>query len=438
MESRGTWWPLIRESFLGAWQSNIEVTVTDALSHPTVFSCITLIAGDIAKNAVNLVEPTEDGIWVDANVPAYSPVLRKPNHYQNRISFYQQWVASLLSRGNTYALKQRDNRRVVTAMYVLDPLRVRPLVAQDSSVYYELMRDDLSGQPQDIVVVQASEIIHDVYFPMYHPLVGVGPIHACGIAAWQGLKIQTNSANLFANGANPGGVLTAPGRISDETAARVKAYWDANYTGANVGKVAVLGDGLAFKQMSMSAVDTDLIKQLNWSDEKICSCFHVPPYMVGVGPMPAYNNIEALARVYYDQCLQVLFERIELLLDEGLGLLPEYGSEFDLSNLLRMDTATQMTTLAAGVGAGLLKPNEGRKLLNYAPVDGGDTPYLQVQNYSLAALNQRDKAGPPPTTPELKTPQPQLPALEDTDGMKAQLDVLLRKEFGLQPREMAA
>lgn len=437
IETNRGWWSLIRESFIGAWQQNVEVRLTDVLTYPTVWACITLIASDIAKIPVYLAQPTDDDIWQQVENPAYSPVLRKPNRYQTHIQFYESWMISKLTRGNTYVLKARDDRNVVTDLFVLDPTRVVPLVAPDGSVFYQLNRDDLSEQPSDTVTVPAKEIIHDRFNTLYHPLVGLSPIFAAGLAAYQGLKIQNNSALLFGNGSNPGGVLTAPGAISDATAARLKAYWDANYTGANVGKVAVLGDGLEYKPMTLTAVDTELIKQLNWSDEKICSCFHVPAYMVGVGPYPSYNNVQALTQQYYVQCLQVLIESIEALLDEGLMLLPTYRSAFDLDSLLRMDSATMMATIKEGVGAGVLKPNEGRNKLNYMPVEGGDTPYLQVQNYSLAALNKRDQAGPPPTSPAptptptaIPTPAETPPAktLEDIEGEAA---VLLRKELGL-------
>jgi len=36
--------------------------------------------------------------------------LRKPNHYQTRVGFYQWWVMSKLNHGNTYVLKARDDR----------------------------------------------------------------------------------------------------------------------------------------------------------------------------------------------------------------------------------------------------------------------------------------------------------------------------------------
>ena len=56
--------------------------------------------------------------------PAYSPVLRKPNRYQTTVKFVEQWITSKLTAGNTYVLKQRDERGVVAALYVLDPAKV--------------------------------------------------------------------------------------------------------------------------------------------------------------------------------------------------------------------------------------------------------------------------------------------------------------------------
>lgn len=426
------WWPLlVRDHYPGAWQRNDEIRVADVLAFPAVFACVSLIASDIGKLRVKLVKQDANGIWSETESAAFSPVLRKPNHYQTRIKFYEQWITSKLVHGNTYVLKERDQRGVVVAMTVLDPQRVSPLVAPNGEVYYELQRDDLAGVQRDgNVVVPAREIIHDLMIPLYHPLVGVSPIYACGLAALQGLKIQNNSVDFFANGSNPGGVLTAPGAISDETAKRLKDFWDTNYSGANVGKVAVLGDGLKYEPMTMSAVDAQLIEQLKWTAETVCSCFHVPPYKIGLGAMPTNNNVQTLNIEYYSQCLQSLIESAEESLDEGLGLGwgVGLGTEFDVENLLRMDTLTQMEAIEKGVRAGVLAPNEGRRRLDLAPVKGGDTPYLQQQNFSLAALDERDH-----DDPFAKPAAPSLPPPADEDGeaedAKRRFDVALSKAF---------
>ena len=57
-----------------------------------------------------------------------------------------------------------------------------------------------------------------------------------------------------------------------------------------------------------------------------------------------------------------------------------------------MDTITQIASLKDAVGAGVMAPNEARAKLDLPPVTGGASPYLQQQNYSLAALDKRDSA----------------------------------------------
>lgn len=416
VDNRGGWITLIGESFSGAWQRNVEVRQDLVMAQTTVFACITLIASDIGKLRLKLVQQNEHSIWDEIASPAFSPVLRKQNRYQTRQKFIEQWIVSKLSHGNTYVLKERDMRGVVVGLYVLDPNRVKPLVAQDGSVYYQLQEDDISHVPEGLEAVPASEIIHDRMVCLFHPLVGVSPIFACGLAATQALKIQQNSVKFFENMSQPGGVLTAPAQISDATAERIKKHWESNYTGNNSGKVAVLGDGLKYEAMAVNADDAQLVEQLKLSAEQVCSVFHVPAYMVGAAAAPAYNNIEALQLQYYSQCLQALIESLEACLDEGLGLVDvpgkTLGTEFELDDLLRMDQATLTKVLGEQVKAGLIKLNEGRRRLNLGPMTGGDAAYLQQQNYSVEALSKRDAGADPFGKTVAPAPEPK-PSVDD-------------------------
>lgn len=421
LHDRG-WWSIIREPFTGAWQRNITESRESVLTFSAVYACVTLIASDIGKLPLRLVQMDANGIWNETESPAFSPVLRKPNRYQSRIQFIQWWVTSKLTHGEARILKGRDARGVVTALYVLDPLRSKPLVAPDGSVFYQLAADNLSGIEED-VYVPASEIIHDVMNPLYHPLCGVSPISACGLAAAQGLSIQRNSTRFFQNNSKPGGILSAPGAISDDVAQRLKAHWEENFSGDNAGRTAVLGDGLTYTAMAVNPVDAQLIEQLKWTAENVCTAFHVPPYMIGVGQAPSYNNIEALNQQYYSQCLQILIESIEALLDEGLGLTERkaqddgkpailYGTEFDLDALLRMDSATQIKTLTEGL-KGVFASNEARKKMNLPPVKGGNAVLAQQQNFSLEALAKRDAKEDPFETGKAEAAAPPPAAAND-------------------------
>jgi HK97 family phage portal protein len=227
-----SWWTTIQESYPGAWQQNSPVTTSSVSAYWAVWSCVTLIAGDIAKLFPRVVEWDQaKQIWIETEK---RPILLKPNRYQNYIDFIFDWVRCLLLYGNTYVLKERNAQRKIVALYILDPSRVTPLVASDGGIYYRLNTDNLAGVMSEVTVPQ-SELIHDRIYPLFHPLIGVSPIFACGSAAGQGIAIQNNSQKFFENMSRPSGVLVAPGAISDETAAAVKTAWTSNFVVVIIG-----------------------------------------------------------------------------------------------------------------------------------------------------------------------------------------------------------
>ncbi|KFI30967.1 poly(3-hydroxybutyrate) depolymerase [Haematobacter missouriensis] len=431
-DNRG-WFPLIREPFTGGWQQNAEVKVDTVLSNPTIFACMTLIAGDISKLRIKLMEYATSGVWQETRNNAYSPVLRKPNRYQTRGQFVESWILSKLSRGNTFVLKQRDNRGVVTALYVLDPNRVKPLVSDDGSVYYELQPDTLTASVEAITV-PASEVIHDRYNCLFHPLVGLSPIFAAGLAAMQGYQIANGSTLFFRNRSMPSGILIAPGPISDATATRLKSHWETDYTGSGAGKIAVVGDGLKFEPLGMTAVDAQLVDQLKWSDEVIARTFHIPPYKIGLEQTPVASNVQALNVEYYSRALQKLIEDAEACLDEGLSLDGvSMGVEFDTDGLLRMDSVAQMEVIERSKN--VLTLDERRKRLDAPPITGGDTVYMQEQDHSIAAINARDQMlidqseAQPFALPAPEAPADEDPELPDEAG-KALWEAEFRKAVG--------
>ncbi|HEU6455015.1 MAG TPA: phage portal protein, partial [Roseateles sp.] len=394
----------------GDWQADKPMPVDKSLEFFAAYTCVTRPAADIAKLCLRLMQRSADGsIWQEASNPAYSPFLRRPNHFQTMQQFVECWIISKLSRGNTYALKQRDERRVVVRQYVLDPDRVTPLVAPDGSVFYSLRQDDLSRLPTDYPAAPASEIIHDRMNCLFHPLVGISPLYACALATRQGLEIQKNSAKFFENMSRPSGILAAPAKISDETAKRLKTEWESNFGKGKIGKVAVLGDGMKYEAMAVTPVNAELVKQLDLSAKQICAAFGMPFFMVG-GEVKSTDNVQALWQIYYSQCLQSLIEAFERLQDDGLQLDPAaWRTEFDLDDLLRMDSKTLAEVEGVKVQRGIAAPNEARRKFNLAPAVGGETPYLQQQNFSLAALAKRDQSEDPFATAKPPAPAPAAP-----------------------------
>lgn len=416
----GPWYGPITESFTGAWQQNVVVApTTTILSFSAVYACVTGIASDIAKMRIKLTE-NHGGIWEEiaeshgnSNLSSVISVLKKPNHYQNRIKFIEQWLVSKLLYGNAYILKQRDRDRNVVSLYVLHPNCVKPLVAENGDVYYEVNKDELS-EVKDRVIFPASEIIHDMMVSLWHPLIGVSPIYACGMSATMGNNIQTNSTKLFGNRSMPGGILTAPGEIADETAARLKSDFETNFSGDNFGRLAVLGDGLTFVPLMMKAEDAQLIEQLKWTVEDVARAFRYPLWKLG-GPMPPYTKPDMAQTAYYSDCLHTHIESLELCLDEGVNLDDKHGTEMDLDTLMRMDQNALYETI--NKAEKWMKVDEQRFKANHKPLDeGGNTVYRQHQDYPIEKVYRRpDIEAPAATTPATPTAKPADMPMEDAE-----------------------
>lgn len=411
-------WRRILESFPGAWQQNVEVCQADLVCYPTLYACLMRCASDIGKLPFLLMQQKDNGIWSAVENPAYSPVLRKPNNYQTAQQFRETWIISKKTQGNTYILKRRDNRGLVVAMYALDPCRVMPMVTETGQVYYQLNTDPLntlpSDYPADRLIVPASEIIHDRCICIHHPLIGVPPLCAAYWPTVKNLKILQSSAQFFNNNSQPGGILTAPAGMSDEDAQRVRDYWQTAYTGDNAGKVAVIGADMKFTSFAMKGADSQLVEQMQYSDRQICQPFGIPPYIVGVGEIPAGMKVDDVMNTYFALGLQSDIEAMEYLLDEGLGVSKPLGIELDLEPLLRMDQTKQAEFETKLVSGKIKTPDEARKKFNLPPTGGGGTLWGQDQDKPLGVL-----ADPAYIAAQNATPAPTEPAPvaepEDTD-----------------------
>lgn len=430
----------IRESFPGAWQRNIVIEGSSSLmTYAPIFAASTRIANDIAKLRPMLMAETDEP-EVSERVSRGSPywqVLKKPNPNQTWVQFAKQWQLSKQLFGNAYAIKFRDARGIPVQLYILDPRGVQPLVTPDGGVYYSLAGNELARIPTGMRACPASEVIHDRGATLWHPLVGIAPLFACALSGTLGLRIQQNSVAFFANMSRPSGMLTAPGTIDPVTADRLKQEWNQNFAGQNLGKLAVLGDGLSYEAMTIAAEQAQLAEQLGITAVDVATAYAMPAYKINAGPMPTAGNVEALEAQYYSGCLQIHIEDMEACLDDGLALPDGYHVELNLDGLLRMDSLSQMEVLTKGVSGAVLKPDEARAKLNRRKVRGGNAVFLQQQNFSLEALAKRDQredpfatAKPPAPAPAPAPAAPQ-PAKADADAERVAADLIETVRKGL-------
>lgn len=387
----------------GEWQSRGANASNDdmLLSFSAVYACIQIISGDCAKLPVIFYDIAPDGTrTINKSYPTNS-LMRRPNGYQNGMQFMQSVLVSYLTTGNAYIYKVYDNRNLVRELHVLDPRSCWPAVTPDGSIYYRAGMNVLAGMPSGLMI-PARDIGHIrlPYSPSM-PLLGVSPVYAAASSSATGQRILYNSQKFFGNAARPGGFLTAPQRIDDETAKRIREDFDSSFGGERLGKTAVLGNGLDFKGLTMTSVDAQLIEQLKWSVEDVARVFRVPPFMIGDQGSTTYRNSEQLTRTYLNGCLSYHLSAIVSEFNSMFEFASTMTMEFDLDFLLRTEIDVRYAAYTNGLQAGWLSRNEVRRKEGLPDDEHGDDLLVQAQMRTLESIVEgtASEAGSVPGTP---------------------------------------
>lgn len=384
----------VKESFAGAWQRNIvAASGPNILATSSVYSCVNVISDDIAKLDIRILSIAKDGSSSENLQSPYTRLVNQPNSFQTTFEFMKQFMASKLVNGNAYVWMLRDNRGVPNEMFVLDPTKVRPLVAPDGSVFYEIGQHDMTGNEAQ-VIVPARDIMHNKMNTFSHPLIGVSPLYAAGASAMMGARILMNSENFFGNMSRPSGTLNAPGTIKDDDMVKIQQSFQKNYGAEGMGKVAILSQGLEYKPLTINAVDSQLIDQLKWTINDVARVYRVPLFLISEMQGTQYKNTEAMMSAYYTGCLQAQITSIEQTFAKAFDLPNGDIVRFDLDSLFRMETDIRYATYSEALKSGWMSPNEVRKREGLKPVQGGEEPRVQMQYIPLSQDTTQPQSAP--------------------------------------------
>lgn len=428
----GGWWGNGDKGPPGWWQmmsGRSHHQGLELVAFSAVYACVNTIASDVAKLPIQVYEvDLTNGARAIQRTDYYTQLFREPNGYQTRADLFYAFVQSYLLQGNAYCYSgKRNGRGETTELHVLNPYRVRPMIAEDGSVFYECGEDFLAGLAANTIVPERDMIHHRLPLVPGFPLVGVTPIFAAAASSAVGIKILQDSQQFFANSARPSGLLQSTINLGDEQKKKAKEEWDLAYRGREYGKVAILPNGLDWKPITITAQDAQLIEQLRWSVEDVARVFRVPTFMLGDVTKVTYRNSEQLARAYLTGCLSWHIEAIEKRLERAFQFPMNYEIKFDLTQLLRTEIDIRYTAYQASLNAGWQSINEVRAQEGLEPVDGGEEPRVQMQYVPLSAANAPPPAAAPPAEPAPgPADQPPSPATTESAPDPTRMRALVR------------
>ena len=356
---------------------------------------------------------TDDGRDEARDTP-FAKLMRRPNPKHDPF-FFWLWTASTREvYGEALWLKVRDGAGAVRELWPLHPVNVFTRDEDGELVYY--FYGNSSTEPQ--FSIPARDVVH---FKAYNPDTtqrGMSAIEPLRQTLLNEDAARRATASFWQQGARPAVVLMHPNVLTDKAKARLKASWNAVAAGAdNTGNTAILEEGMTADRLSLTAEEAQYIDTRKLNREEVCAAYDVPPPVVHILDRATFSNITEQMRSMYRDTMAPRLGLYESTIDQQLR--PEfvkddslYG-EFLLDEVLRGDFETRATAKQAAIGSAQLTPNEGRRMDNLPPVEGGDRLYInstfipidEVSSHTTPNVPAEDvSAGVTPTAGETAGP----------------------------------
>lgn len=390
---------------LGSVQSasSLLVSQATAMTVSAVYACVSRVAQDVARCTASLQRAKEDGSRARVTDHPVAKLLVRPNRIQTWFEFARDLTVAVKLRGNGYAAILRDHRGDPTELILINPDAVMMLEAADGSIFYNVNRLGLfqiAMLQQFPVAIPAEDVFH-VRGISFNMLIGVSTIGLARDTIGLAMAQSQQQSRWVGNGARPSVILQSPRSLTADAAARLKTQWEQFSSGIqNVGRTAVLEDGIEAKPLQLSSVDLQFIEQMKLTVDDVCRFMDVPPRKIGVPDAGrAGSAVIQQDQAYVNDSIMPMLTMIEQKFGVTFDLDRE-GLELDLDEdeLLRADPMTRFNIGRIGKLSGLTSTNEFRRKERLPPVPGGEE-IMQPLNMAVLGSdmsgNAADGAGRP-------------------------------------------
>lgn len=367
----------------GASSSGLIVSDASLLGLSTAWRCISLLSGTIASLPITLYRENSKGIPEKYTQHSLYNVLKiDPNADQTAFDFWHFLSSSLEMRGNAYARITRNSINQIVALTPINPACISVEREADGALKYRWSENGKYYDGSDDVIFHIRGFGGD-------PLGGLSPLtigrNVFGVA----LAADATAGDMFKNGLKPTGVLNFNTWLTSEQREIAKRELADKIGVGNGGKPLILEGGTSWQNITLSPEDAQMLQSRAFSVEEICRMFGVPPHMVGHTEKTTSwgSGLEQQTLAFLQFTLRERLKRIEQAINKQLLTREERQNgvyvSFNLESLLRADSQGRAKFYQVMTLIGAMTINEVRRLENLPPVDGGDTPRIQMQNVPI-------------------------------------------------------
>lgn len=333
-----------------------------------MFRCVALVSGAVMATPYTIAPIGGEPVYDSDKDDIYPPTVEA---YESLDGELGKLAASYVLQGRAYMLRQK-RRGIPVGLRYLDAQTIYPMINAAGLAGFERMMSN--GVRERL---PADDIL---YFWYPDPGVELGePLAYPGKAAMRAAGVQSNLdeflAAYFQRGMIKATLFMSKGVLVEAERQRLKTWWQRAATGIkNAFATEVIdGDSAEVIQIGDGIGELGNVGLTQEKREAISTAFGVPHSLV-MSNAANYATAEQDVLNLYQNTIIPLCDQMQRALNAqifrplGLWFKFEYGR---VESVQKSELA-KAAMVQALVGKSVLTVNEGRELLGYDPVDGGD------------------------------------------------------------------
>lgn len=222
-------------------------------------------------------------------------------------------------------------------------------------------------------LVTTADVWHERQFVVAGLPVGLSPIAYAAYSVQHNLSAQQFALTWFDSGASPAGTLKNKAKIieADDAATMKERFRVATQN----RDIFVTGSDWEYTPAASAASDAKFLDSIRATSSDICRFFGVPGDVIDVASdaksAVTYANVTQRNLQLLTLNLGPAITRRELAFSARLVAAPRFV-KFNVDALLRMDAKSKVELIASSITTRIMTPDEGRALLDRAPLTGAD------------------------------------------------------------------
>lgn len=336
------------ELLLQAGLTSAVLTKEEALSIPSVGTCVDLISGIIATLPIKLFK---EGSGKVEELEEDKRVILLNDETQDTLDGFQfkkALVTDYLLEGAGYAYINR-RRNDVESLHYVENRNVSVLVGVDPIFKsYDISVNGVNYREFEFIKIARNS---------KDGVTGKGIIKEHNKILSVAYNTLDFEDSLVKTGGNKKGFLKSLGRLSKDAIAELKTAWNNLYKN-NTENIVVLNNGLDFKEASSTSVEMQLNENKKTNSSEINKLFKVPDSILDG------SASEAVHGNFIKNCILPIIRAIETALNKDL-LLPSEKEQsfyfaFDMKELIKGDIEKRFRAYEIAVKNGWMQVDEVR------------------------------------------------------------------------------